>query len=65
MKLRLYSALGKNVVHRVVIAQEERSLVGLYSLPLADHARRHEHDLPGLLCNDSTIRIHCGPAAAG
>ena len=57
MELGPHIALGKNTVHRVVLTQEERRLVGLHLLPLAGHAHRGEHDLPGLLRNYATICI--------
>src|ERR1700674_2609310 len=45
LKLALHIALGKNVIHRVVLPQEERRLVGLQLLPLPRQSHRSEHDL--------------------
>ena len=57
MKLAPHIALGKNAVDRVVLAQEERRLVGLQLLPLPCQSHRGEHDLPGLLRNHAVICI--------
>src|ERR1019366_6057712 len=46
VKLAPHIALGKNALHRVVIAQEKRRLVGLYSLPLARPPHPGERNLP-------------------
>ncbi len=57
MKLAPHIALSKNPVHRVVLPQEERGAVGSQFLPLLGEAQPGEHDLAGLLRNQTMICI--------
>src|SRR5258708_36644479 len=57
MELAPHIALGKNAIHRVVLAQEERRLVGLQLLPLPCQSTRSKHHLPGLLRTRAAICI--------
>ena len=52
----LAAAHGKNVVHRIVVTQEERRAIGLHSLLCPGHMNAGEHNLMRLLRNFAVVR---------